>query len=210
MNKEKLLKILKSFFYSFIWIAILVFVLDIVTKWAVQNNLTEGQNIPLIPNFLSITLSHNLGAAFGALNSGSTLLRAMWISISVVMSVGLSIYYAFKGKKMSIPYRIALVLMIAGAVGNLVDRALYWKNIVGFDGVIDWIQVYFGSWAFPTFNIADSSLVIGVIIILIMLIIELIKDGIKKGKEGGYELPPKEYEKKLEEENKEKNEENKN
>ena len=210
MNKEKLLKILKSFFYSFIWIAILVFVLDIVTKWAVQNNLTVGQNIVLIPNFLSITLSYNLGAAFGALNSGSTLLRVMWISMSVVMSVGLSIYYAFKGKKMSIPYRIALVLMIAGAVGNLVDRALYWKNIVGFDGVIDWIQVYFGTWAFPTFNIADSSLVIGVIIILIMLIIELIKDGIKKGKEGGYELPPKEYEKKLEEENKDKNEENKN
>lgn len=200
MNKEKIKKGLKWFYFSFIWLIVVVFVLDIVSKWAVQNSLSEGDKVYLIPNFLFITLHHNLGASFGLGSEGSLPLRIMWICISVVLSGALIAFYVIKRNKLSTWYKVAISLMIAGAVGNMIDRMFYWKAIVGFDGVIDWIGVYlFNSYQFPFFNIADSSLVIGVIIIVVLLIIELIQDSIQKGKDGAYSLPPEEYEKKQKE-----------
>ncbi len=208
MNKEKILAFLKKFYFSFIWLTVLLFGLDLLSKWLIQNNLAEGQNITVIDNFFWITKAYNKGAAFSALSDGETWQRILWMSISVVMSAALIFYYVKNFKKMSTWYKVSLSLMIAGALGNMIDRLFYWKAIVGFDGVIDWLSFkLFGVWYFPSFNIADSSLVVGVGILIVLLIIELVKDSIEKGKKGGYKLPPKEYEKKLESE--ENNQENK-
>ena len=194
MNKT----LIKKFFDSIIWLMIIIFVLDFATKWIVQLNLKD--DIILIPGFLKITLTHNLGASFGMGNGGEPFMRALWITISVVMSAGLIFYYIKSFKKNSKLYNIAFALMIAGALGNAVDRIFYWEALVGFDGVIDWISFTFGSYNFPVFNIADSSLVIGVILLLVLLIIEMVKDAIKKNKDGAYSLPPEQYEKKLKKE----------
>lgn len=206
--QNKFIDILKKIFYSFAWIAVLVFIADIVTKWSFQNALkTDGSSFTIINNFLYITLEHNLGAAL-SLGYG---LRWLWIIVSVTLSTGLIFYYVKQFKKLSRIYLICLSLMIGGAVGNMIDRCFYWESIVGFDGVIDWVSFQFGSYYFPTFNIADSALVIGVAILIIVMVIELIQDAIKKNKEGAYSLKPKEYEAKMakeEEENKEKTQEN--
>ena len=202
MTKEKILKTLKSIYFSFAWLTVLLFALDLISKWVVQNTfLVDGKGVTVISNFFDIRLSHNMGAAFSLGDSGSPAMRTLWIIVSVVMSVGLIFYYVKNYKKLNVWYRLSLSMMIAGALGNMIDRMFYWDAIVGFDGVIDWLSfTLFGDWKFPSFNIADSALVVGVIIIIVILIVELIQDSIKKGKKGAYALPPKEYEKKIEEE----------
>ncbi len=181
---------------------ILIFALDIMSKWLVVNHFskvtTEGRyGIKLISNFLYIGLSYNQGAAWsiGASQTG----RIIFIIVSFVLGGGLIAYYAYESRrhKLNTVTKISLALMIAGAIGNLIDRAFYWESTVGFSGVVDWIQVYFGSFAksFPTFNIADASLVVGVAILLVYVIIEAIKDGIKASKAGQYKYSPEELKK---------------
>lgn len=195
MNKEKIIKVLKEAFFSFAWIALLVFVLDITSKWIVQTHLGLYEEVVVIKDFFSITLSHNEGAAW-SLGDG---LRPLWIVVSVVLTGGLIFYFVKQYKKLSYLYRIAICLMIGGAFGNLIDRAFYWEKTVGFNGVIDWLSFrLFNSYDFPSFNIADSALVIGVILLLVTMVVELILDAIKKNKEGAYSLKPKDYEAKKE------------
>ena len=89
--------------------------------------------------------------------------------------------------------KIAVAMMIAGAYGNLIDRALYWPSTVGFSGVVDFLSFEFWGRRFATFNVADMSLVVGVIILLFAIVIEDIR--IAKNKEGKEDLskPSAEY-----------------
>ena len=191
---------LKSFLLSFIWVAVLVFVIDIITKWVIQNSLIyERNSVTLIPNFLHITLVHNLGASFGMGSSGEIGWRIFWIAVSVILSGVLVFTFAKYAKKIKKSQRIALALMIGGAIGNMIDRIFYWSNIVGFDGVIDWIDFQFGSVHFATFNLADAALVIGVFLLIIVEIISLIKEVRARDKRGDYDIPPLELEEKQKE-----------
>ena len=203
---------LKKFFNTYIWLMLLLFVIDIVTKWVVLKHYgidamagginSENGAIQVIKNFCYIGGSLNKGAAFSMLNNK----RVLLLLISLVMT-GLFIgYYVFQFKKMETTYKVGLALMIAGAFGNLIDRAFYWESITGFNGVIDWIIFKFGNWEFAMFNIADSCLVIGIIIVLVKMLIDEIKEVRAKAKRGEFKYSPEE----LEAMNKEKeNEENK-
>lgn len=191
---------MKKFYFSFIWLIVVIFAIDLISKWAVQNSLSYGQVVPLIPNFLNVTLVHNLGAAFSLGSNGELGWRIVWISVSVIMSFGLSFFYIKKMNSLRTWTRVAVVMIIAGAIGNMIDRIFYWNAIVGFDGVIDWIDFQFGSWHFATFNLADSSLVIGVAILILIVIVDSIKEVREKDKRGEYDLKPQDYKKKQEEE----------
>lgn len=187
------------FYFSFIWLGVILFGLDLMSKWLVKTGLGyEGNYITLIPNFLQFKLIFNNGASFGIGSSGDIGWKIFWLVISVVMSVALVWYYVKKYKTLRTWVKVALILMITGAIGNLIDRAFYWEPIVGFSGVIDFISFSFFP---PVFNIADSCLVVGVIILLIILIIDSIKEMKEKDKRGDYELKPQDLEKKLKEEN---------
>jgi len=199
-TKENLLKAFKSF----IWLSVVIFIIDIISKWAVQNAFANGGSQAIIPNFLNVVLTHNLGASFGMGSNGEIGWRIFWISVSVILTGVLIFIYIRYFKKFTLLQKAALALMIGGAFGNMIDRIFYWKAIVGFDGVIDWIDFQFGTWHFATFNIADSALVIGVLLIVIIEVVNLIKEVREKDKRGEYDLPPKEFEAK------QKNEENKN
>jgi signal peptidase II len=204
MKENKFLSVLKKIFFSYAWIPFVVVGIDLLTKWLVQTHLEWRQQVTIIPNFLFVTLEYNLGAAW-SLGYG---LRWLWITVSVVLSAGLTFYFVKQFKKLTTIYRIVLTLMIGGAVGNMIDRCFYWEKLVGFDGVIDWISFYLGYKIgyFPTFNVADSCLVIGVIIMIIVLVIEIIKDAKAKAKDGAYTMKPKDYEAKKEAEEKAKKE----
>ena len=199
--KDKIINFLKWFFRSYIWVAILVFVFDISTKWIVQN-IANANNIPeegliatIIPNFFNIIITHNLGAAFSLGANGDLIWRIIWILVSIIMSIGLSIYYYKTFKNNNVIYKISLMLMIGGAVGNLIDRAFYWESIVGFDGVIDFLDFEFGKLGhFATFNIADAALVIGVLLLIVIMIIEMIKESKEKAKRGEYDYSPEQLE----------------
>ena len=164
--------------------ALLLIVLDIISKWAVQNSLSEGDSITVIPNFFYITLSYNTGAAFSLGSSWGVWGRILGIAISLIMSVAIIWYWAVNNKKVHNFERVCLMLLIAGAIGNLIDRAFYWKGTVGFDGVIDFLQFYLGGGPskaisvvnpFATFNVADACLVIGVILMIIALALDAYK-----------------------------------
>ncbi len=202
-SKEGALKIVKSF----VWVALLVILVDTVTKWVVQTNLVnEGNSITLIKDFLRITLVHNPGASFGMGSSGQLGWRIFWIIVSVVLTGAITFVYIKYFKKFSTIQKIALTLMIGGAFSNLIDRAFYWEATVGFDAVIDWIDFQFGSIDFAIFNLADAALVIGVFILIIIELIDIIKEVRAKDKRGEYNIAPNAEK----DEDKKENEESKN
>ena len=181
---------------------VLMFVIDIVTKWAVVNHFgvdemnlgirhNDSNVVTIIKNFIYIGGSINNKAAFSLGPS-----RVILLIISVVMSAGFIAFYIYQYKKLNTVYKIALALMISGAVGNLIDRAFYWPSTTGFDGVVDWIIFVFWGWEFAMFNIADACLVVGIIIICVQMLIDEVKESKKKAARGEYKYSPEELEKK--------------
>lgn len=126
-------------------------VLDQVTKWLADRNLTDGKSIELIKDFLSITVSHNAAIAFSIPIPG-----ILVAALTPVLLAGL-MYFVFKTCDTSkVAIKVAMVLIMGGALGNFIDR-------VRLGYVVDFINFSF----FPNFNLADSYLTIGVIILLI-------------------------------------------
>lgn len=173
-----------STWHTYFWagFAVLMFILDIASKWIVQSLCTPGKAYQIIPNFIYVTLSYNTKIAF-SLGIDGVWGRVLNIAISLIMSALLILYYVLKRKELKPVMKAALSLLIAGAVGNLIDRAFYWEGTTGFNGVIDFIQFYLGGGPnaatsvvnpFATFNWADSCLTIGVIIFIIILIVDSI------------------------------------
>ena len=190
------------FALSFIYIIPLVLIFDQATKWLFKLLLEENQAVTVIPGFFFFRLQFNTGASWSFLADWGIWGRIILLLISLAMSGLIMFFFIRKFKTLNTLYRVGLTLMAGGAMGNLIDRALYWQAIVGHDGVIDWISFHIpyyafskGEWSyyrFPTFNIADSALVIGAIVLLVAVIIDLIVDARKKAKAGEYKYSPKE------------------
>jgi len=206
---KKFKSISKTIFTSpLTYVLVGLFVLDIVSKWIIVKNFPLNSYetrssvvIDLIPNFLQITRSQNIGSAFGFGNDSSGY-RIFLIILRLVISIIIPVLVFTKGKNLKVRYKVAIVLVYAGCIGNFIDIAFYWKSNCGFDGVIDWIQFTF----FPfTFNLADAYITVGVILLIILLIIDEVKEIKEKRKTGVYDLTPEEYEAKVREENKKKN-----
>ncbi|MCR8634945.1 signal peptidase II [Paenibacillus radicis (ex Xue et al. 2023)] len=144
--------------------ALFVLLLDQVTKWAIVKNLMLGESRPVIGEFFQITSHRNRGAAFGILQDQ----RWFFIVITLVVVSGIVWYLrkTFREGRKLLPF--ALSLLLGGAIGNFVDRAL-------FGEVVDFLQFrfqfnWFGSpvdYTYPIFNIADSAIVVGVILIFV-------------------------------------------
>ena len=166
---QALLKALKWFFSSFIWLGLILLALDIVSKVLIFFFLED--NISIIPGFLNITLVLNPNAAFGLGFSDPVLNRVMYIIVYLIGLAILTGIYIVKYRKLSKLLRACLIMMAAGALGNLLDRLFY--SFSGYQ-VIDWINFY-GIWEF-VFNVADSSVVVGTIMLIIWLIVSEVKD----------------------------------
>lgn len=146
-------------------IAFLVVALDRVSKVYIQHSLSFFDGISLIPGWLRIIHTENPGAAFGVLADGNPWLRSS-ILIGVSGLVLLFVISALFGRRTSFTgpnARFALALILGGAVGNLYDRIVYGT-------VTDFIEVYHRAWSFPAFNIADSAITIGAVLLLIDLL----------------------------------------
>ncbi|HLB57834.1 MAG TPA: signal peptidase II [Gammaproteobacteria bacterium] len=134
------------------WVAILVLIMDRVTKLAAQYYLIAYVPHPLT-TFFNFTLAYNKGASFGFLNSATGWQMWLFGAIAFGVSVGILICLyrlSYQARWLS----IALSFVMGGALGNLWDR-------ISYGHVIDFIQVYAGQWYFPTFNIADSAICVG-------------------------------------------------
>jgi signal peptidase II len=133
---------------------------DQTTKFIVEKHMYIGESISVLNNFLMITSHRNRGAAWGMLE-GQFLL---FYIVTVIVVVGL-IYYVKKNNIKDNFTLITIGLLIGGALGNFIDR-VFRKEVV------DFIDVIIFSYDFPVFNIADSSLFIGVVLLVIQTIRE--------------------------------------
>ncbi|MGE3511020.1 MAG: signal peptidase II [Vicinamibacterales bacterium] len=143
-----------------IWIPLIIVVLDQVTKAMVRAWLPLHESATAIPGFMDFTHVRNTGAAFGFLDAvhfpGKTAVLAL---VATVALIGIGMYSAALASHQLLA-RVGLALVSGGAAGNLIDRLF-----VG--SVVDFVDVYFGSWHFWTFNVADSAITVGVIIMLL-------------------------------------------
>ncbi|HTN30902.1 MAG TPA: signal peptidase II [Pseudomonas sp.] len=143
-----------------LWLTILVFVLDQASKFYFEGALNLYQQIVIIPDLFSWTLAYNTGAAFSFLAGQSGWQRWLFALIAVVVSVVLVIWLK-RLKPNETWLAVALALVLGGALGNLVDRVL-------FGHVIDFILVHWQNrWHFPAFNLADSAITVGAIMLVI-------------------------------------------
>ncbi|MCA1023354.1 lipoprotein signal peptidase [Halobacillus litoralis] len=141
--------------YVYYLTALVLIILDQWTKYLVVTKMEIGQSIPIIENFFYLTSHRNQGAAWGILQG------QMWFFyIITVVVIGFVIYYLQQMGKQSRLVGTALSLILAGAVGNFIDR-IFRKEVV------DFANTYIFTYDFPIFNVADSALVIGVAFIMI-------------------------------------------
>lgn len=143
-----------------LWLTALVFVLDQASKFYFEGALNLYQQIVVIPDLFSWTLAYNTGAAFSFLAGQSGWQRWLFALIAIVVSVVLVVWLK-RLKPNETWLAIALALVLGGALGNLVDRVL-------FGHVIDFILVHWQNrWYFPAFNLADSAITVGAIMLVI-------------------------------------------
>jgi signal peptidase II len=139
-------------------LAFFLFVLDWVTKQVVESNLFYGQEIAIFP-FFDLTLRYNTGAAFSFLAQAGGWQRWFFSVIALVVVVGIS-WRLVKVAHENRWEALSLTFILGGAIGNLYDRLVYGH-------VVDFIQFHWQqSWYFPAFNVADSAITIGVILML--------------------------------------------
>lgn len=213
---NKVLKGLKWFFFSYIWLFILLFVVDIVTKQLVVNYFkTHTEPIVLIPTtnpekpFLRINYTINEAAAFGFGLENAVANRVMYCVVAFIGLILIVGIYSWKYKSLNGFIKACLMLMAVGAVGNLVDRLFYSASFLSGayystpngGGVVDWID-FAVIWQF-IFNIADSAVVIGTLMLIVYLIVDEVKEMRKKRalevKETGGKVLSKEERSRLEE-----------
>jgi len=141
-----------------LWLSALVVVLDQATKWLAVAMLLPYRPVPLVSH-LSFTLMYNQGAAFSFLSSAGGWQRWLLTGFALLVSSVLVIWLLRLGTGERIT-AVALSLVIGGAVGNLIDR-LYLGQVV------DFVDFFVGSWHWPAFNLADSAIFVGVVLLLL-------------------------------------------
>lgn len=142
--------------------------LDQWSKYLTVQNISLGETKEFIPGFLSLTHLRNTGGAWSLLEGKMIFFYVITVIVSVVI-----IYLLIKNYKKSVWYSVGLSFVLAGAIGNFIDR-------VRLGYVVDMLQTNFMN--FPIFNVADSTLVVGVICIFIYLILD--EKAAKEGKNG--------------------------
>ena len=138
-----------------ILISFIVIIIDFITKLIISNNLVMNSSVEIIPNFFSLTYTHNYGGAWSIFYNNT--LAITIISFIVIMGI---IYYLLKNKVTKKIEVIGYSLLLGGAIGNFIDRIVY-----GY--VIDFFDFYIFGYDFPIFNVADIGIVIGIILLLI-------------------------------------------
>ena len=145
---------------AFAWLgfSVLIVVLDLWTKNIASNALTLYRP-EMVTSWLNMTLAHNYGAAFSFLSDAGGWQRWFFTILASVVTIVL-VVWLFRLPKHEKITAAALGLIIGGAVGNLVDR-------INHGYVVDFIDVYYRDWHWPAFNLADSAITCGVILLIL-------------------------------------------
>ena len=134
-----------------------VVIIDQISKYIVQQSMALYTSIPLLGDFVKLTYIHNPGAAFGIMPGN----RTVFLALSLI-ACGVMLYYLYIIPRTERWGRLALMGILGGAVGNLIDR-------IRFGEVTDFVDVGFETYRWPVFNVADMAVTIGVAILFIRL-----------------------------------------
>ena len=140
------------------WLSVLVVVLDQATKYLAETLLVLHQPVP-VWSWFNWLLTYNTGAAFSFLADAGGWQRWFFLGLGVAVSIGL-VVWLMRLRPGERRLAVALALILGGAVGNLIDR-------VWLGQVIDFIQLYYERWYWPAFNLADSAISVGAVLLVI-------------------------------------------
>lgn len=144
--------------YHFL-IALLVVVLDRLSKWLVASNIALHDSVPVLPGFFRLTHVQNPGAAFGLFADSSSEWKVAILILFSIVALAVVSALLWKNSHSMTVTGVGLSLILGGAVGNLWDRLLSGR-------VVDFLDFYLGSYHWPAFNVADSAIVIGALLLV--------------------------------------------
>ncbi len=153
---------------KWLWLAVLVIVLDLGSKAMATAMLTYGNAVPVVPMF-NLTLLHNTGAAFSFLAGAAGWQRWFFVALALIVSVVL-VGWLRNLKRHETWTAIAIVLILGGALGNVYDRVIH-----GY--VVDFLHFYWQDWHFPAFNLADTAITVGAA----MMILDMFRKPVDSG-----------------------------
>jgi signal peptidase II len=139
-------------------LSLLALILDQASKLVIASSMQLYQSIP-ITSFFKLTYVRNTGAAFSFLSDAGGWQRWFFAVLAILISIIIAVWLT-RLKKQETLLAVALSLILGGAMGNLIDRLAY-----GY--VIDFLDVYYQTWHWPAFNVADSAITLGVILMLL-------------------------------------------
>ena len=141
------------------WLSIsaLVVVVDQLTKFVVGRNFALYESLEVTP-FFNLVLVHNRGAAFSFLSSAGGWQRPFFITIALVAAAWIS--WLLRKHPNETLFCFALSLILGGAVGNVIDRLIHGQ-------VVDFLLFHQGNWYFPAFNVADSAITVGAVLLIL-------------------------------------------
>ncbi len=143
-----------------LWVPVVIVTLDQVTKALVRRTLPLHESVTVVPGFLDFTHIRNTGAAFGFMDTADLPYKTLLLSaVAVASLVGVGFYAAGLPREQRLA-RWGLALILGGAAGNLIDRIT-----AGF--VVDFVDVYWRTYHFWAFNVADSAISVGVVLWLL-------------------------------------------
>ncbi len=145
-----------------------VLVLDQLTKYLIETRVRLYAIITVIPGFFNITHVRNRGAAFGIFSSAPGIWRSLFFITITIIAIAVIARLIWKTQERLL--LIAFSLIAGGAIGNLIDRVRYGE-------VVDFIQWYVKSYSWPSFNIADSAISIGVGLLVIDMLLQKRQEG---------------------------------
>ena len=143
-----------------LWLPLVVVIVDQVTKAMVRASLPLHTSVTIVPGLLDFTHVRNTGAAFGILNTADFPFKTVVIAVVATLAlVGVGMYAASLAHHQLVA-RVGLALILGGAAGNLLDR-------IAVGSVVDFVDVYWRSYHFWAFNVADSAITVGVAIMML-------------------------------------------
>jgi signal peptidase II len=143
---------------KWLWLSAVVLVLDQCSKLMAEAMLSLHSQVHVMP-FVALRKAYNTGAAFSLFHDGSGWQRWFFIALAVLV-IGVLVVWLRQIAASQARTALALALILGGAAGNLIDRVVYGH-------VIDFIDLYYGSWHWPTFNIADSAITVGACVLVL-------------------------------------------
>jgi len=147
----------------FLLVSLAVLALDQWTKWLVETRIPAHSSIEIVPGLFHLSHVQNTGVAFGRFAAnGDALLTRLLVAL-VVLALGFVAWYFWQTPRDQRLLLFALALVLGGAFGNLVDRATT-------GAVTDFLGVYIGSYRWPDFNVADSAISVGLVLIFLDLV----------------------------------------